>query len=39
MAEVRHPDGSRQGHQYWNRLPGGVEVDLTREQFAPDEVL
>ena len=39
VAEVRHPDGSRQGHHYWNRLPGGVEVDLTREQFAPDEVL
>ncbi|WP_423724433.1 YunG family protein [Arthrobacter gengyunqii] len=20
---------------YWNRMPGGVEIDLTREQFLP----
>ncbi len=39
VAEVRYPDGSRQGRHWWNRLPGGVEVDLTREQFAPDEVV
>ena len=39
VAEVCHPDGSRQGYHYWNRLPGGVEVDLTREQFAPHEVV
>jgi hypothetical protein len=37
VAEVDNPDGSRQGVHYWNRLAGGIEVDLTREQFAPGE--
>jgi hypothetical protein len=37
LAEVRYADGSRQGVHYWNRLPGGVELDLTREQFHPGE--
>ena len=36
-AEVLRPDGSRQGFHYWNRLPDGTEVDLTREQFGPGE--
>lgn len=31
-AEV-YLDGEQQGFHNWNRLPGGVEVDLTREQF------
>jgi hypothetical protein len=32
-------DGERiEGHM-WNRLPSGVEVDLTREQFRRGEVL
>jgi hypothetical protein len=32
-------DGERiEGHM-WNRLPSGVEVDLTREQFKRGEVL
>jgi hypothetical protein len=39
FAEVLLPDGSRQGFHYWNRLPDGSEVDLTREQFAPHEVV
>jgi hypothetical protein len=39
LAEVRNADGSRQGLHYWNRLAGGVEVDLTREQFAPTEIV
>jgi hypothetical protein len=39
LAEVLRPDGSRQGVHWWNRLPDGTEVDLTREQFAPDEVV
>jgi hypothetical protein len=39
LAEVRNADGSRQGVHYWNRLAGGVELDLTREQFTPDEVV
>lgn len=39
LADVQNGDGSRQGHHYWNRLPGGLEVDLTREQFLPSEVV
>jgi hypothetical protein len=38
-AEVRHADGSRQGMHNWNRLPGGLEIDLTREQFRAGEVI
>ena len=37
-AEVRNPDGSLQGHHYWN-LIDGVEVDLTLEQFVNGEVV
>jgi hypothetical protein len=39
LAEVLNADGSRQGLHYWNRLPGGVEVDLTREQFTATEIV
>jgi hypothetical protein len=39
IAEVRNADGSRQGVHYWNRLGEGVELDLTREQFTPGEVV
>ena len=39
LAEVLLPDGSRQGWHWWNRLPGGEEVDLTRGQFAPHETV
>jgi hypothetical protein len=39
IAEVTRGDGSRQGVHYWNRLPDGTDVDLTREQFADDEVV
>ena len=38
-AEVRNPDGSLQGHHYWNLLDGGIEVDLTLEQFRDGEVV
>jgi hypothetical protein len=32
-------DGERiEGHM-WNRLPGGMEVDLTRDQFRNGEVI
>ena len=24
---------------YWNRLPDGTEIDLTREQFSSDELV
>ena len=39
LAEVRHADGSRQGFHYWNRLAGGLEVDLTRRQFGCGEIV
>ncbi|MFI1969096.1 hypothetical protein BLA24_26280 [Streptomyces cinnamoneus] len=26
-------DGEQHGFHWWNRLPSGVDVDLTREQF------
>jgi hypothetical protein len=37
-AEVDHADGSHQGFHYWNRF-AGVDVDLTRRQFAQGEVV
>jgi hypothetical protein len=37
-AEV-HVAAERVDFHWWNRLPGGVEVDLTREQFGPEEIL
>jgi hypothetical protein len=39
IAEVVRDDGSRQGVHYWNLLPDGTELDLTREQFAAGEVI
>lgn len=39
IARVLRTDGSQQGVHYWNRLAGGVEVDLTREQFSTDEIV
>jgi hypothetical protein len=39
IAEVIRTEGSRQGVHYWNLLPGGTEVDLTRGQFSADEVI
>jgi hypothetical protein len=38
LAEV-FVDQARTGHHYWNRLPGGREVDFTADQFRPDEVV
>jgi hypothetical protein len=32
-------DGGRVGAHYWNLLPSGEEVDLTRDQFLPDEAV
>jgi hypothetical protein len=34
-----HVDAVRTGRHWWNQLPGGLEVDLTREQFRADEVV
>jgi len=39
LADVLNEDGSQQGVHFWNRLPGGLEVDLTRGQFKPSEVV
>ena len=39
VAEVLRTDGSRQGVHWWNRLPDGTEIDLTREQFTSHEVI
>ncbi|MFH8520097.1 hypothetical protein ACH4CE_34450 [Streptomyces gelaticus] len=32
-----HVDGERVDYHWWNRLGMGIEVDLTREQFGPEE--
>lgn len=39
LAEVLRADGTRQGVHWWNRLPDGTEIDLTREQFASHELV
>jgi len=38
LGEV-HVEGSKVGHHYWNRLPDGQVVDLTVDQFLPEEVV
>ena len=38
-AEVWTANGQRTGVHYWNRLPSGLEVDLTRQQFRQGETL
>ncbi|MGW6097637.1 YunG family protein [Streptomyces sp. NPDC055157] len=37
-GEVR-VDGERTDFHWWNRLGMGVEIDLTREQFGPEEIV
>ena len=39
IAEVIRSDASRQGVHYWNLLPDGTEIDLTREQFSGGEMI
>ncbi|MFC8275828.1 hypothetical protein ACFUJR_25460 [Streptomyces sp. NPDC057271] len=34
-----HVDGERVDYHWWNRLALGVEIDLTREQFGPEETV
>ncbi len=36
LGEVRVA-GERTGVHYWNRFGAGIEVDLTRDQFGPEE--
>ncbi|MEE1939553.1 hypothetical protein V1L54_09010 [Streptomyces sp. TRM 70361] len=38
VGEVFH-EGRQEGHHWWNRLPSGVELDLTREQFRRGETV
>ncbi|MGW4894964.1 YunG family protein [Kitasatospora sp. NPDC004240] len=38
MGEV-HVGGVRTDLHWWNRFPTGAEIDLTREQFGPDEIV
>jgi len=38
VADVEY-QGRVEGVHYWNVLSGGLEVDLTRDQFAPGESL
>jgi hypothetical protein len=39
VAEVLFASGDPQGVHYWNRLPNGVEWDLTRQQFLDGEAI
>lgn len=32
-------DGKKTGYHYWNRLPGGRDIDFTADQFHPGEVV
>lgn len=34
-----HVDGERVDYHWWNRLGAGMEIDLTREQFGPEEIV
>lgn len=38
VAEVTGGNEEDEVH-YWNRFPGGIEIDLTREQFGSDRVI
>ena len=38
VADVEY-DGRVEGVHYWNVTPGGVELDLTRDQLTPAESL
>ena len=35
---MRLRDGNQQGFHWWNRL-AGVDIDLTGDQFGPDELV
>ncbi len=32
-------DGKQHGFHSWNRLPSGIELDLTREQFRLGQII
>ncbi|KOU36447.1 YunG family protein [Streptomyces sp. WM6378] len=39
LGGVRARDGAQQGFHWWNRLPSGVELDLTLEQFRDGQTV
>lgn len=39
LGEVHAAGGEQQGFHWWNRTAGGVEVDLTLEQFQQGQVV
>ncbi|MFE9634376.1 alpha/beta fold hydrolase [Streptomyces sp. NPDC006463] len=38
LGEVFH-EGRQEGYHWWNQLPGGIRIDLTREQFRRGETV
>ncbi|GAA2534597.1 hypothetical protein GCM10010201_36600 [Pilimelia columellifera subsp. columellifera] len=38
VGEV-HANGQQHGFHWWNRLPSGVEIDLTRERFRRGQTI
>jgi hypothetical protein len=38
VGEV-HDGAERVGHHWWNLLPAGIELDLTREQFRRGQII
>ncbi|WP_328926421.1 alpha/beta fold hydrolase [Streptomyces sp. NBC_00190] len=38
LGEVFH-GGRQEGYHWWNQLPGGIRIDLTREQFRRGETV
>lgn len=39
MVGELYLDGAQHGFHWWNRLPSGVELDLTREQFKQGQTV
>jgi hypothetical protein len=39
LGDVHPADGAGQGCHWWNRLAGGIEIDLTREQFRDGQAI
>lgn len=38
LGEVFH-EGRQEGYHWWNLMPGGIRIDLTREQFRRGETV
>jgi hypothetical protein len=39
VGEVHAAEGQRQGYHWWNRLPSGIDIDLTRDQFQRGQTI